>query len=353
MFRYNDQLALPGNNRRVHTSAIQPHRGHSSPFELFDSMMADFDHRTFDMMSGLGLGLGAMTTHSVFGGPSSFGSVLDMQGLPQGSYSSSVMLMSSSTGFDGRQHVVEKYAASQVGNSATRTREVQQAYSSSRSGVDKMALERHVGERARKLVRERDRKTGQETSTDLYKGITEAEAEQFDRDFQAVHHTLPQHANLADHARALQGPAGSAALGGRRGIADRGQPAAPGRRGSGGGPQPCQLAVGMGGRSEEPRHHYQQQGASGRYVRQTVADDDQRSERTRSSADTHAVLDRAVRQPAGNVYAEQQPQQRDPHGSGRQVFRQQQQQGRQQQRVASSGQGAETGPDGYRNVRID
>eukprot|EP00438_Fugacium_kawagutii_P025708 Skav229299 [mRNA] locus=scaffold544:222590:223062:+ [translate_table: standard] len=48
----------------------------------------------------------------------------------------------------------EKYSSSDVGNTHHGIREAQQAYSNSTSG-DKMGLERHLGDRARKMVKER------------------------------------------------------------------------------------------------------------------------------------------------------------------------------------------------------
>merc|ERR1719253_2498130 len=105
------------------------------------------------------------------------------QGMGQGgSFSSQVMVMSSRMGEDGKMHT-EKYHESAVSNGGLRER--QQAYSNSRSGMDKMALERHISNRGRKTVRERDNNSGEERQTQLLRGMNESQTGQFDQDWQA------------------------------------------------------------------------------------------------------------------------------------------------------------------------
>merc|ERR1719253_2597545 len=104
------------------------------------------------------------------------------QGMGQGgSFSSQVMVMSSRMGEDGKMHT-EKYHESSV--NAGKLRERQQAYSNSRSGMDKMALERHIDERGRKMVRERNRHNGEERQTQLLRGMEEQHVGRFDQDWQ-------------------------------------------------------------------------------------------------------------------------------------------------------------------------
>merc|ERR1719473_1525915 len=91
-----------------------------------------------------------------------------MQNMPRGGpgsqMSSSVMVMSSQMGADGRMHT-ERFAESTVSDG--RARESQQAYTNSRTGMDKMGLERQLGERGRKMVKERNHLNGEERQTNL------------------------------------------------------------------------------------------------------------------------------------------------------------------------------------------
>merc|ERR1719408_484958 len=97
-----------------------------------------------------------------------------------GSFSSSVMCFSSRMGPDGKMHT-EKYAESSAQNGHLKER--QQAYSNSSTGMDKMALERHISDRGRKMVRERDNRSGEERQTQLFRGMSEDQAGAFDRDW--------------------------------------------------------------------------------------------------------------------------------------------------------------------------
>ncbi|CEM38380.1 unnamed protein product [Vitrella brassicaformis CCMP3155] len=151
-------------------------------FPSFDSLMPRFG----SVMGRMGDGIEGMMAHQGGGG---------------GFYSSQVMMMKQSTGQDGQVHT-EKYAQSTMGDHQEGLRETQQAYTNSSTGVDKMALERHLRERGRKVIKERNRHSGQERETDLYKGMTEHQAPQFDADFEARRrHSLPQrHGHSLEHA---------------------------------------------------------------------------------------------------------------------------------------------------------
>merc|ERR1719408_636413 len=97
-----------------------------------------------------------------------------------GQFHSSVMCFSSSMGPDGKMHT-EKYAESSAQRGHLKER--QQAYSNSHTGMDKMALERHIADRGRKMVRERDNRSGEERQTQLFRGMSEDQAGAFDRDW--------------------------------------------------------------------------------------------------------------------------------------------------------------------------
>lgn len=103
----------------------------------------------------------------------------DSLGEGGGAYSCKTMMYSAKRGSDGNMHS-EKFTSSTVGNSERKVRETQQAYSNSAKAIDKMSLERQMGEQGRKMVKERCRRSGEERHTDLFKGMAEDHAPRFD-----------------------------------------------------------------------------------------------------------------------------------------------------------------------------
>ena len=187
--------------------------GGSDPFQEFSqgpggfgafggSMMSRFDNMAAEMMKGF-------PNHGDMMKGISSG---NMSG---GSYSCQTYAMSSVMGKDGKMHT-EKYSSSDVGNTNHGIREAQHAYSNSTSGVDKMGLERHLGDRARKMVKERNRFTMEEKSSEMLRGMDEAGRDHFDKDFSGMSRHLPAHgrgvSSLADAGRRqgtmLPGPGG-------------------------------------------------------------------------------------------------------------------------------------------------
>ncbi|CAE8623550.1 unnamed protein product, partial [Polarella glacialis] len=122
---------------------------------------------------------------------------------PSGSFACQSFAMSSVMGPDGKMHT-ERYVSSDVGNTQHGgVREAQHAYSNSSTKSDKMALERHLGGRARKVVRELDRNTLEERSKEMLRGMSESGRDSFDRDFAGQANLLPQHQRF--NAGALPG----------------------------------------------------------------------------------------------------------------------------------------------------
>merc|ERR1719242_3015767 len=97
-----------------------------------------------------------------------------------GGYSCQTMLHSSTMGPDGQMRT-EKFSSSAVGNHDGQMQEVQQAYSNTDTGINKMSLERQMEGRGRKMVKEQHRHTGEERHTDMYKGMSEEQYADFDR----------------------------------------------------------------------------------------------------------------------------------------------------------------------------
>merc|ERR1719498_2195179 len=117
---------------------------------------------TRDMMSGMGQGGG--------GGNA-------IRGMPggNGQFAMQSFAMSSHMGPDGKMHT-ERFASSDVGNHQQKIRESQQSYSNSTTGKEKMGLERQLGDRARKMVKERARNSMEERSTEMFRGMDEGSA---------------------------------------------------------------------------------------------------------------------------------------------------------------------------------
>jgi hypothetical protein len=163
-------------------------------FGGFGNIMQRFDDMTRDM--------GGM--HSIGQGGGTGGAMRAMPG-GNGQYATQSFCMSSHMGPDGKMHT-ERYSSSDVGNRDQKIREGQQAYSNSTTGKEKMGLERQLGERSRKMVKERDRNTNEERSTEMFRGMDESHTQNFDRDFGAKAHHMPSHPRF--DGRMLQGMQG-------------------------------------------------------------------------------------------------------------------------------------------------
>lgn len=171
------------------------------------------------MMGGFG---GPMMRGGMGGGMGGMGDMMaQMQQQGGGQFSSQVMVMSSQRGTDGQMHT-ERFVESSVNNGRGAS-ERQQAYSNSRTGMDKMGLERNLHDRGRKVVKERNRGTGEERQTALFRGMEESQADQFDRDWHQHAGNLrhPQFASMLGSGTQgmIQGPMGGRPA--QRGLEDR------------------------------------------------------------------------------------------------------------------------------------
>jgi len=162
---FDDMMLMPFGSMRGNAG-----RG-GGIFGMMDELMAGMDGRSMMARGGAG----------------------DPSG--QGGFSCQSMCMSMSMGPDGQMHT-ERFSSSTIGDNERRVRETQQAYSNSRSGVDKMSLERQMDDRGRKMVKERSRLTGEERSTNMFRGMQEEHAAEFDSQWQQrAAPYLPPHYN--------------------------------------------------------------------------------------------------------------------------------------------------------------
>ncbi|KAF4676278.1 hypothetical protein FOL47_006434 [Perkinsus chesapeaki] len=171
-------------------------------FGAFDRMFRAQERAMDRMMRGMEEDMSLVSRND---GDNFFGGMLSA-GQPQGQYSSQVYVTSTTRGADGKT-VTEQYQSSTVGDAERQLREQQEMYSNSGTGMDKMALERTMGDQGRKVIRSRNRTTGEQNTQDMFRGgLTEDQATEFDQRWQRdAAPNLPQH-----------GASGMKALGGAR-----------------------------------------------------------------------------------------------------------------------------------------
>lgn len=92
---------------------------------------------------------------------------------------STVMTMSS--GPDGRPQIYQASTSTKTGPGGVR--ETRKTVQDSRTGVKKMAIGHHIGERAHIIEKEQDLHSGQLEERQEFINLDEEEAEQFDREF--------------------------------------------------------------------------------------------------------------------------------------------------------------------------
>ncbi|XP_017148644.1 myeloid leukemia factor isoform X2 [Drosophila miranda] len=92
---------------------------------------------------------------------------------------STVMTMSS--GPDGRPQIYQASTSTKTGPGGVR--ETRKTVQDSRTGVKKMAIGHHIGERAHIIEKEQDMRSGQLEERQEFINLDEEEAEQFDREF--------------------------------------------------------------------------------------------------------------------------------------------------------------------------
>lgn len=107
-----------------------------------------------------------------------------------GQYSCQSFVMSSRSGADGKEHT-EQYATSEVGHRGEDIRETQQFYRNTSSGIEKLGLERQLGDKGRKLVEERNLHNMEVVTSEMFKGIDESKRDHFELEYMSKAHHLP------------------------------------------------------------------------------------------------------------------------------------------------------------------
>jgi len=77
---------------------------------------------------------------------------------------------------NGQPHkeTYQSQSIKQIDREGHKIQEKQQAYKNTGTGIQKAAHERRLNDKGHKIVKERNRNTGEETEHTLYKGITES-----------------------------------------------------------------------------------------------------------------------------------------------------------------------------------
>lgn len=89
--------------------------------------------------------------------------------------------MTMSSGPDGRPQIYQASTSTKTGPGGVR--ETRKTVQDSRTGVKKMAIGHHIGERAHIIEKEQDMRSGQLEERQEFINLEEEEAEQFDREF--------------------------------------------------------------------------------------------------------------------------------------------------------------------------
>lgn len=158
-------------------------------------MYNDYEYfSAFDAMTG-GFGAQPPQPHGMgFGGMMPFGfpamagmngmngmnRLLGGEGMENASFSSSSVI-SMSHGPDGRPQVYQATSSTKTGPGGIR--ETKKTLQDSRSGVKKMAIGHHIGERGHIIEREQNMHSGQHEERQDFINLEEEEAEQFNREF--------------------------------------------------------------------------------------------------------------------------------------------------------------------------
>lgn len=106
--------------------------------------------------------------------------LLSGDGMDGASFSSSSVI-SMSQGPDGRPQVYQASSSTKTGPGGLR--ETQRSVQDSRSGVKKMAIGHHIGERAHIIEREQNLRSGQQEERQDFINLEEEEADEFNREF--------------------------------------------------------------------------------------------------------------------------------------------------------------------------
>lgn len=107
--------------------------------------------------------------------------LLSGDGMDPGASFCSSSVISMSHGPDGRPQVYQ--ASSSTRNGPGGLRETQRTVQDSRSGVKKMAIGHHIGERGHIIEREQNVRSGQQEERQDFINLDEDEAEDFNREF--------------------------------------------------------------------------------------------------------------------------------------------------------------------------
>eukprot|EP01054_Gregarina_sp_Poly1_P004361 Gregarina_sp_Poly_1__4360@NODE_235_length_10966_cov_193_557758_g208_i0_p4_GENE_NODE_235_length_10966_cov_193_557758_g208_i0NODE_235_length_10966_cov_193_557758_g208_i0_p4_ORF_typecomplete_len237_score36_33Mlf1IP/PF10248_9/3_9e16_NODE_235_length_10966_cov_193_557758_g208_i020712781 len=190
-----EQLASRDETSNLLSSWMSP----SAMMQSFFGRRRIFDDDPFFGSSSSGFGTNAMMDN--FMSPDRFAEFSEMTVPKKGQYSSQMMFTSTEIGPDGQPRT-KRYLHHTHGDADKQLRQTRQAFSDTGDGTDRYAMERHIGSKARRVVRERNRVSGAENQTDTLQGLTEEELQRFDSQWSRMANHL-QHGNH-EFPRALQ-----------------------------------------------------------------------------------------------------------------------------------------------------
>lgn len=155
----------------------------ADPFGMFDMGMHQQQHQGQSALTGAHHHQQRNASLMPFGFSSmpNINRLMNLQ-IPEGatSYSSS-HVVSMTHGQDGRPQVYKATSSTKTGPGGIR--ETQKTVQDSRTGVKKMAIGHHIGDRAHVIEREQNVRTGHEEERQDFINLEEEEAQDFDREF--------------------------------------------------------------------------------------------------------------------------------------------------------------------------
>lgn len=186
---------------------LHQHQQHMLPYGVLGALNSANGLVNFNRMMMGDLGAGS----NVGGGGGGAATIMNLGGGGAGGTSfSSSQVVTMSRGPDGRQQVYKATSSTKTGPGGVR--ETQKTVQDSRSGVKKMAIGHHIGERSHVVERERNYHTGAEEERQDFINLEEDEADDFNREFAQRSRSLGMVAGGASGSAGRRAPAVAAIM---------------------------------------------------------------------------------------------------------------------------------------------
>jgi len=183
-------------NRMMNSFFGGPAAGGGFGLSLMGPQMGHHPHMEEQHDEMMPFGGGAMTPFGPFGGFPDMSRMMTMATAPNHGHAfSSSSFVSFSSGPDGRPQVYQ--ASSETRQGPDGLKETRKTLTDTRSGTKKMAVGRHMDEKAHIVEREQNLRTGQLNENHEFYNLEEEQAPQFDREWRHRAHGAGRYAHSA------------------------------------------------------------------------------------------------------------------------------------------------------------